>query len=256
MIDILNKNNVNMAKKLKKFMAFTLAEVLITLTIIGVIASITIPNLMRKWRDHADVAKVKEAYSILSNAYKLCITENGTMADWVYEDGENASSIKNSLTKCMLPYLKVEKYCGSATGCVPNIYAYKTIKDYSDWGTWTDGSNYGKARLQNGMTISNQSFGVDKNGNINSSNMAGADLRVDINGNKGPNKYGYDVFFFVPTPKGLSLPYYTDKSLGTKACTKGDSGSYYTHRLGLSCSAWIIKHGNMDYKYRDVSAEW
>ena len=56
---------------------FTLAEVLITLTIIGVIAALTIPNLMQKWGDHADVQKVKEAYSILSNAYKLMIQENG-----------------------------------------------------------------------------------------------------------------------------------------------------------------------------------
>ena len=38
--------------------AFTLAEVLITLTIIGVIAALTIPTLMQKWSDHADVTRV------------------------------------------------------------------------------------------------------------------------------------------------------------------------------------------------------
>ena len=56
--------------KEKRRTAFTLAEVLITLTIIGVIAALTIPNLMQKWHDHADVQKVKEAYSILNNAIK------------------------------------------------------------------------------------------------------------------------------------------------------------------------------------------
>ena len=76
------KGIIGHARKTKK--AFTLAEVLITLTIIGVIAALTIPNLMQKWQDHADVQKVKQAYSILNNAFKLCVQENGTMDNWYW----------------------------------------------------------------------------------------------------------------------------------------------------------------------------
>ena len=62
--------------------AFTLAEVLITLTIIGIIAALTIPNLMQKWQDQHTVSAVKEAYAILNNAVKLAVRENGPTTEW------------------------------------------------------------------------------------------------------------------------------------------------------------------------------
>ena len=47
---------------------FTLAEVLITLGIIGIVAALTIPNLTKHYRDKAIISGVKQAYSILGNA--------------------------------------------------------------------------------------------------------------------------------------------------------------------------------------------
>ena len=55
--------------------AFTLAEVLITLTIIGVIAALTIPNMMQSYKKHQVEVGIKEAYSILSNAIKMSEAE-------------------------------------------------------------------------------------------------------------------------------------------------------------------------------------
>ncbi len=52
---------------------FTLAEVLITLVIIGVIAAITIPPLMNKTNEQDTVVAVKKAYSILSQAYQRVV---------------------------------------------------------------------------------------------------------------------------------------------------------------------------------------
>ena len=49
----------------KKTKAFTLAEVLITLTIIGVIAALTISNLMQSYRKHQIETGLKSAYSVL-----------------------------------------------------------------------------------------------------------------------------------------------------------------------------------------------
>lgn len=45
--------------------AFTLAEVLITLAIIGIIAVLTIPNLLQSYRKHERIVQIKEAYSII-----------------------------------------------------------------------------------------------------------------------------------------------------------------------------------------------
>lgn len=52
---------------------FTLAEVLITLVIIGVIAALTIPALINKTNEQDTVTSVKKAYTILSQAYQKTI---------------------------------------------------------------------------------------------------------------------------------------------------------------------------------------
>jgi len=57
--------------------AFSLAEVLITLGIIGVVAAITIPTLMVNFQKEKTVIKLKKAYSTLYNVYNLSVSHNG-----------------------------------------------------------------------------------------------------------------------------------------------------------------------------------
>ena len=57
--------------------AFTLAEVLITLGIIGVVAALTIPILISNYRKQVTETKLKQTYSILSNATSKLIAETG-----------------------------------------------------------------------------------------------------------------------------------------------------------------------------------
>ena len=66
----------------KQKVAFTLAEVLITLGIIGVVAALTLPSLIQKQHEKETVAKVKKAYSILSQAYLSANTEFGSFDQW------------------------------------------------------------------------------------------------------------------------------------------------------------------------------
>ena len=58
--------------------AFTLAETLITLVIIGVIASITLPTLSAHYQEKERIAKIKKMYSALSNAMKLVEVNGGS----------------------------------------------------------------------------------------------------------------------------------------------------------------------------------
>ena len=78
--------------------AFTLAEVLITLAIIGVVAAMTIPTLISNYQEKATVSKVKQAFSIISQAYQLAKIENGEFGTWGFkgassydkdDDGQN-----------------------------------------------------------------------------------------------------------------------------------------------------------------------
>ena len=62
--------------------AFTLSETLLSIVIIGVVASLTLPLLIQKQYEKETVAKVKKAYSILSQAYLRANTEFGSFDQW------------------------------------------------------------------------------------------------------------------------------------------------------------------------------
>ena len=72
-------NNIKL-NNIKK--AFTLAEVLITLTIIGVIAAITIPSFIADQDERATVTRVKKFNSTMQQAYKLAVAEYGPITRW------------------------------------------------------------------------------------------------------------------------------------------------------------------------------
>src|SRR5574344_1468101 len=62
--------------------AFTLAEVLITLGIIGVVAALTIPTLINSYQEKANVSKFLKTYSALNQAFLMATTEYGPVEDW------------------------------------------------------------------------------------------------------------------------------------------------------------------------------
>lgn len=65
--------------------AFTLAEVLITLGVIGVVAAITMPTLISAYRQKVTATKLKQTYSILSTALNAGETEHGLPFGYAYE---------------------------------------------------------------------------------------------------------------------------------------------------------------------------
>ena len=65
--------------QIKKIFGFTLAEVLITLGIIGVVAALTIPNLMTAHKKHKIEAKLTKAVSTINQIIKQSEAENGEM---------------------------------------------------------------------------------------------------------------------------------------------------------------------------------
>lgn len=85
---------------------FTLAEVFITLVVIGIIVAITIPSLINKTNEQETVVGVKNAYSILSQAVNMAKTENGDLDTWFADNDNNKVGFVNKLK----PYLSVVKY--------------------------------------------------------------------------------------------------------------------------------------------------
>ena len=176
----------------KKTKAFTLAEVLITLTIIGVIAALTIPNLMQSYKKHQVEVGVKEAYSILSNAIKMSEIENGSMQDWLKQQTNETAN--EWAGKWIVPYLKIANdhnktskqvmvYHSSHDGFIENIKGEWQNNAYGALGN----PNNRPLTLKNGMTIT-----------ISKPVYYTLIFHADINGEKnGPNRWGVDIFPFA-----------------------------------------------------------
>ena len=77
---------------IRKVLAFTLAETLIVMGIIGVVAALTIPNLNSSTGDKEKVVKVKKIYSNLNDAIGRAQAVYGPVEEWV--NGKTAEQKK------------------------------------------------------------------------------------------------------------------------------------------------------------------
>ncbi len=94
--------------------AFTLAEVLITLGIIGVVAAMTLPSLVQNYRKSVVENKLKSEYSLISNAIRMSEAKNGSSEDWATCDGDSSFECTKSFFDTYLaPELKTVKICGN-----------------------------------------------------------------------------------------------------------------------------------------------
>lgn len=222
--------------------AFTLAEVLITLGIIGVIAAITIPALLNTTDEKDIVVGTKKAYSLFSNAFNSAENENGPVASWGCTD--NACYF-NKLT----PYLKITQNCGTAAGqgCFPKSVVYNKISGPAQFDA-DNNTTYPKAKLNDGMSFTTEFRNASCSGTYtaNTDNLAlnhvCAAVYVDVNGNNGPNVCGKDFFPFWITSQGI-VPSGTEDDTSYPLDTECSNKS----GRGYGCTAWVIYKENMDY---------
>ena len=218
---------------LSRLAAFTLAEVLITLGIIGVVAALTLPSLVANYKKKEVVTRLKYSYSVLAQAIMLSENDNGFESEWVLDKsvGSGSEITKNFVKTYIEPYLKKvgeSKYTTSSA-----LYEYYYYKD-GELKTSLSHSLYSIV-LANGICLS---F------NANYSRLDNIDVRVDINGKKGPNIIGRDTFVFEVYPKLKAK--YVDKDRETllrfcKLNTGYDSNIIYYRTNG--CTALIMRDG-------------
>ncbi len=194
--------------------AFTLAETLITLVIIGVIAAITVPTLWADYQEKERIAKIRKMYSALSNAMYL-VSINGGSPDLLGVRDDNMADltmwfdnyIRNKL-------LHMKEACYNKKGC----WAENGVKMMNKGTHPYDNKGVGWGHAVISVVLTDGSFVcIDPlaNGNINHyykvkvNNPSGAGLVItfDINGAKGPNTLGKDVFISVFTNKGYVPAY-------------------------------------------------
>lgn len=219
---------------MNKISSFTLAEVLITLGVIGIIAAMTLPALITRNQNKALEAALKKNYSILLQAFDMYQAEHG---ERLKPDMIGGSNTQTSLKAQIMPYFKVIADCGRNSNthpaCIPNIATnthnpYKTFNGNLPQLTLFDDGQFviedGSIILIEDMQGSNNKF-----------------ISIDVNGrNKNPNKWGHDIFTFQLMDNGQILPmgapetYYNDKN---KYCSPT---STYTQN-GIACAYYALK---------------
>ena len=234
--------------------AFTLAEVLITLGIIGVVAAMTMPSLITNYRIKETVSKLKKVNTTFNNAFLQAKEENGEISDWGLsnstldtdtDDGSIANSNygRDKFLEILSRHLKTISMCKySDNSC--EIYRPTNLQgdidnsdSYSNRLVLADGTIIGHLYLNNTACNTNWGSGA-------LSQSCGS-FKVDLNGSKKPNMYGKDIFQFDITANGIVPSGIATDISGNnfeESCIKSDS-----RMNGVGCTGWIIYNENMDY---------
>ena len=178
MLDKIKGKNMYKFKK-----AFTLAEVLITLLIIGVIASIVIPGVINDTKEAEFNVGVKKTYADLSNALKMVLINNGNVLDFA-----NEPALRDDFCNVMTCVAK-----GRGIDVVPGGDAFYRYKNKAVIEGDFNYSNNIVAKLNNGTLF--LILPVDSTCAVWGVNVC-AKIQIDINGLKGPAMAGKDVYMF------------------------------------------------------------
>lgn len=182
---------------MKKNKAFTLAEVLVTLMIIGVIAAVTIPTLNQNIKNNQYVAGVLKADSVLSQAINRMKVEYGPVGFG------KAWNNKADFMDAFIKQFNSVKTCSEAD--YEDCYDFKHLigtdgkprQDISPRHVIlaTDGMMYSTVWVNSRSIVPGwvSTYGMLEEDTKN----VLAKIMVDVNGEKGPNRYGRDIFFFL-----------------------------------------------------------
>ena len=204
---------------------FTLAEVLITLGIIGVVAALTLPSVVSKYNEHVTVNKLRQVYSILKQAESMAVNEYGDIKTWDFIDLKTNEGIYPGLNtlvfdKYYKPYLKTVKCNYSATIKAANGTPFITIEKW-----------YKYVCLPNGTVIYGNTLG--------NSGYTGTIVYADLNGEKAPNVVGRDIFtFLINRPVYKSADYNTDSYRVVPKCPVGISTCFAGPYHGAGGNYW------------------
>ena len=215
---------------------FTLAEVLITLGIIGVVAALTLPSLITNYRKKETEKKKKKVYSELPQAAQMSVVQNGDMKNWDYSlTGEEFFNT----------YLGNFIKMGSQTVEDAKKADVVDIKASGEEEvSFTNLYDSGKIFI----FFSGSQIIMDTVSNLTTTRQT---VLVDLNGFKKPNRIGVDVFAFSVTHNGVQTFKWDDGETvdiirDRETLHNGPSRHNYqcnSDGRGMWCAAMIEKDG-------------
>jgi len=258
-------------------LAFTLAEVLITLGVIGVVAAMTLPTLVQNYQKKTYVEGLKVGMSIFEQGFKKAMADDEvtdlrqTELFRICDSNSTSGNIWAKNCKPMLKkYFKDIKFedvaAMQAQGDKKNIITdtAKCKQLVGKTNKWWYLNDKTKCRGWKNMAVT-LANGMRADFLLNSSKpwRCGQITALDVNGSKGPNTWGRDVFMIDILCSGQLAPRYGRYDLKFQAEGTGvdyesllqsnhweyvDVCSKTTTEEGTSCAARIIENGwKMDY---------
>ena len=248
--------NCSTIQRVKAY-AFTLAETLIVIGIIGVVAALTLPNLNHATGDKETVTRVKKIYSSLTDAFDRAQAVYGDFDTWFTDTNcsrNNLAACNERFAKRITEFMKVSKDCGFNEGCWANAPLYFFGSD-----DYTDGNEHFENYLETLQSANTYMLTLSDGTSLGFACAAMTNkecndykIRVDINGpNKGKNTIGVDYFDF-----DILYRNQIDGNI-TKENQLCPSSCYHSASIGGSLgrvynasnysTLWIIRNDNLDY---------
>ncbi len=230
--------------------AFTLAETLVVIGIIGVVAALTLPNLNKSTGNQEKLTRIKKAYSSLVEAHRRLVVDYKIPSKW-------SNDCKEDMNYCWMQrignYLKISSKCDDRQGddC-------SRLSSGDEWAY--DGIIY---QMPDGMTLA--SYGSMAMTGYPIPNCTQVDMisqyfdvtdlcigiLVDLDGpQKGKNKLDDDIFFFALSNKNgiTAMKFGHSNQEATMGCA---NGSMLSDKVGMDpsamvCAWWPLEIGNFD----------
>ena len=168
---------------------FTLAEVLVTLGIIGVVSALTIPTLVKNHQRQVYVTQLQKVVNELSQAADKAITDSNAVS---LDETRYGTNKANGASNFLNDYFKIVKDCGeTATPCFADSY------ENLSGNTVELGTPIIAVSLASGASMSIWYASYHSPYQDNSLQYHSYyTLQIDVNGAQGPNIAGRDLFTF------------------------------------------------------------
>lgn len=207
--------------------AFTLAEVLITLGIIGIVAALTLPALINQKQTKELQVGLEKGYSLISQVLQMM----------EYGEGKKITPTEYATHKFAPAF---NKYLVAAKACPNNNCLILREGESNDDGSFA-GYDFGNYKTYNkkanieGSLMDNGQFMLRNGMCIYIENESTIYISIDVNGMyKGPNRWGHDLFTFQLMNTGKLLPMGANGTahLATTYCSETSTNK----RNGIGCT--------------------
>ncbi len=226
-----NLRSIGRSDQLSRKAAFTMAEVLITLGIIGIVAAMTLPTVINRAQRKILTQQFKKSYATVQNAINLAQSEWGAPYEcyWLKKSA-NAGYYLDQCSAFWDAFLKnvkvIQKCDGDDYDCHPK---YKTKAEVlAEGGEVLNPSCSIDFPYANFYILNDGTYIIINNNNPGTSHHQ-IYFAIDINGSKGPNKWGYDLYYLTLNREDMKK----DVIIANEVCAMKEKDGMYINEMLL-----------------------